>query len=112
MRLHRSREPSILRGNIRRALALARKRTHRGPLRRVVLYEKEQCGLCGEAFRALSRLALELPIEIERIDVERSAELRDRYALRVPVIEMDGRELDAARVGERELTKFVTRTPA
>lgn len=84
-----------------------RRRTHRGPLRRVVLYEKSNCHLCAETFRALARLALELPIEIERVDVEPSEALRNRYALRVPVVAVDGRELDAAGVGESELRGFL-----
>ncbi len=96
-------------GNLRRALALAFKRTQRGPLRRVLLYEKEDCGLCGEAFRALSRLALEFPLEIMRVDIGREPELFDRYALRIPVVEVDGRELDAAGVGEKAFRDFLRR---
>ena len=93
---------------LRRALALAFKRTHRGPLRRVVLYEKDDCGLCREAFRALSRLALELPIEIVRVDIARDPATFDRFALRVPVVEVDGRSLDAGGVGEKELRRFLS----
>jgi hypothetical protein len=95
------------RGNLRRALALAFRRTQRGPLQLVVLYEKEDCGLCGETFRMLSRLAHELPIEIVRVNIERDPTLSDRYALRVPVVVADRRELDAAGVGERELREFL-----
>lgn len=95
------------RGNLRRALALAFRRTPRGSPRRVVLYEKADCGLCAETFRALSRLALDLPIEIIRVDIERDERLQDRYALRIPVLEVEGRELDAAGAVERELREFV-----
>lgn len=95
------------RGNLRRALALTFKRTHRGPLRRVVLYEKQECGLCAAVFRALSRLALEHAIEIARVDIERDPALRDRYALRIPVVGVDGRELDAAGLDDDTLAAFV-----
>lgn len=95
------------RGNLHRALALAFRRTPRGPLGRVVLYEKEGCGLCRETFRALSRLALEIPLEVVRIDVERDPALLDRYALRLPVVEAGGRELDAAGVDEAGLRRFL-----
>lgn len=95
------------RGNLRRALALAFRRTQRGSPRRVVLYETAECGLCAETFRALSRLALDLPIEIIRVDIEGDDRLRDRYALRLPVLEVDGRELDAAGVGEGKLREFI-----
>lgn len=95
------------RGNLRRALALAFRRTQRGPLQRVVLYEKDGCGLCAETFRALSRLALERPLEIIRVDIERDPVL-ERYALRVPVVESGGRELDAAGVDDAELARFLS----
>jgi predicted thioredoxin/glutaredoxin len=95
------------RGNLRRALALAFKRTQRGPLRRVVLYETSDCGLCAEVFRELSRIALDEPIEIERVDIASDVALA-RYVLRVPVVVVDGRELDAAGLGEGALRGFVT----
>ncbi len=97
----------MLRGNLRRALALAFRRTHRGRLRRVVLYETEDCALCREAYRELSRLALELPLEILRVDIDSTPELRERYALRVPVVALEGRELDAAGVGESTVRRFL-----
>jgi hypothetical protein len=73
----------------------------------VVLYEKAECALCAEAFRALTRIALDVPIEIVRVDVEREGELRDRYALRVPVVSVEDREIDAAGLSERELRRLL-----
>jgi hypothetical protein len=98
------------RGDLRRALSLAFKRTQRGPLRTVLLYETAGCGLCAEAFRRLSRIALDVPIQIERVDISADPALR-RYALRVPVVATDGRELDAAGVAEVALRAFVTAPP-
>jgi hypothetical protein len=71
----------------------------------VLLYEKPECGLCTEAFRALARLSQDVPIEIVRVDVERDAALQDRFTLRVPVVLVDGREIDVAGLGERELRR-------
>ncbi len=99
------------RGDLPRALALAFKRTQRGPVRRLVLYETEGCGLCAEVFRLLSRLALEVPIEIVRVDIARDGALFKRYGLRIPVVQVGGRELDAAGVGERRLRGFVAEAP-
>ncbi|HKW78805.1 MAG TPA: glutaredoxin family protein [Candidatus Limnocylindria bacterium] len=94
-------------GNLRRALNLAFKRTPRGPVRRVLLYETEGCGLCAETFRQLSRVALDLPIEITRVDIASDPALSRRYALRVPVVAIAGREMDAAGAGEPALRGFV-----
>ena len=74
-----------------------------------MLYEREDCRLCAAAFRALSRLALEHPIEIARVDIERDPALRDRYALRIPVVAIDGRELDAAGLDDDALEAFLPR---
>ena len=96
-----------MRGDLRRALALVRKRTHRGPPHTVRLLEKPQCGLCAEAYRALRRVSLDLPLEIERVDITADAALFERYALRIPVVISGARELDVAGVGDKELARWL-----
>ena len=96
-----------MRGDLRRALALVRRRTHRGPPRRVRLYEKPDCGLCAEAYRALRRVSLDIPLDIERVDVTRDVALFDRYGLRIPVLAEGERELDLAGIDDRELTAWL-----
>lgn len=97
----------MLRGNLGRALGLVRRRTHRGEPLRVMLYEREACGLCAEAYRALRRVGLDRPLEIERIDVDRDAALRDTYALRVPVLRLGAAELDAAGLGDGAIARWI-----
>jgi hypothetical protein len=96
-----------MRGDLRRALALVRRRTHRGPPARVRLLEKHDCGLCAEVYRALHRVALDVPLDVERIDITKDPALFDRYALRIPVVTMGERELDAAGVDDRALRAWV-----
>jgi glutaredoxin-like protein DUF836 len=96
-----------MRGDLRRALALVRRRTHREPPRAVRLLEKPDCGLCAEAHRALRRVALDQPLEIERVDITKDPVLFDRYALRIPVVVFDGREIDAAGVTDKELARWL-----
>lgn len=98
-----------MRGDLRRALALVRRRTHRGPPARVRLFEKPGCGLCAETFRALHRVALDIPIEVERVDITDDPVLFDRYALRIPVVAVGERELDAAGVDDRGLRAWLRR---
>lgn len=70
--------------------------------------EKNGCHLCAEAHRALRRIALDLPLEIERVDITRlSAEVRDRYELRIPVLVAEGEELDAAGLEDAAITRWV-----
>ena len=96
-----------MRGDLRRALALVRRRTHRGAALRVRLLEKPDCGLCAEAYRALHRAALDVPVDVERVDITNDPALFDRYALRIPVITMGERELDAAGIDDRAIRTWL-----
>ena len=101
-----------MRGNLRRGLALVRRRTPRGPALAVRLYERAGCGLCAETYRVLTRIRMETPLAIERVDIERDAALTDRYALRIPVVAAGERELDAAGLEEAAIRRFLEETPA
>jgi glutaredoxin len=94
-------------GDLRRGLALVRRRTPRGPALQVVLYEKAGCGLCAEAYRALTRVRLEVPLEIERVDIEEHREHFDRYAIRIPVLRVGEHELDAAGLDDEALRRWL-----
>ena len=96
-----------MRGDLRRALALVRRRTHRGAPLAVRLFEKPDCVLCAEAYRALRRVSLDVPLDIERVDITHDAAAFDRYALRIPVLTMGERELDAAGVDDRTLASWL-----
>ena len=96
-----------MRGDLRRALALVRRRTHRETPRKVRLLEKPDCGLCAEAYRALRRVALDTPLDVDRVDITKEPALLDRYALRIPVVTMGERELDAAGVDDRAIRAWL-----
>src|SRR5206468_2932951 len=96
-----------MRGDLRRALALVRRRTHRGAPRAVRLLEKPDCGLCAEAYRALRRVSLDDPLKIDRVDITTDPALFAEYALRIPVITIGDRELDAAGIDDREIRTWL-----
>ena len=96
-----------MRGDLRRALALVRRRTHHEAPKTVRLLEKPDCGLCAEAYRALRRVALDVPLDVDRVDITKDAALFDRYALRIPVLTMGERELDAAGVDDRVIRAWL-----
>ena len=101
----------MLRGDLRRALALVRRRTHRSPPLAVRLFEKEGCHLCSEAHRALRRIALDVPLEIERVDIVTLApEVRDRYELRIPVLVAGADELDVAGLEDGAIARWLRDT--
>jgi hypothetical protein len=101
-----------MRGNLRRGLALVRRRTQRGPAIPVRLYEKPGCGLCGETYRALTRIAMDMPLAIERVDIEGDPALFDRYAIRIPVLRAGDDELDTAGLDDAAIHRWLTQLTA
>lgn len=65
----------------------------------LVLYTRRGCHLCEEAEDLLALLGV-VP---RRVDVDADAADRDRYGLRVPVLEAGGRLLAEGRFGEADL---------
>jgi glutaredoxin len=62
-------------------------------VRVVTVYSKPGCHLCVEAMTALERLRAELGFELRERDITVEEELHRAYFERIPVIELDGREL-------------------
>src|SRR2546423_7045145 len=98
---------AVLRGNLRRGLALVRLRTHRAPPLAVTLYERPGCHLCDETHRALRRIGLDRPLAVERVDISTDPVLERRYLVRIPVLAVDGRELDAAGLGDVDIAAWL-----
>jgi len=97
----------VLRGNLRRGLALVRLRTHRAPPVTVTLYERVGCHLCEETHRALRRVGLDRPLAIERVDIARDPALELRYVVRIPVLAVGTAELDAAGLPDRDIAAWL-----
>jgi hypothetical protein len=55
----------------------------------------------------LRRIALDFPLEIVRVDITREPGMFDRYALRIPVVAMGDRELDAAGLDDRAIAAWL-----
>ena len=76
---------------------------------RVTLITRTGCHLCEAAEATLRELAAELGYSYDEIDVDGSAQLRDEYSDRVPVILIDGREHGYWRVEERRFRQALAR---
>jgi len=59
----------------------------------VTLYGRPGCHLCDEARAALLRVRADVPFELREIDIDGDDELPRAYLQRIPVIEIDGREV-------------------
>jgi len=59
----------------------------------VVLYAREGCRLCDEARAVIERVRASVAFAFEEVDIERDDDLLRDYGIRIPVVEVDGREL-------------------
>jgi glutaredoxin len=75
----------------------------------VTLITRAGCHLCADAETVLRRLAAELGYRYAEVDVDGSAELRDEYSDRVPVILVDGKEHGYWRVEEQRFRRALAR---
>lgn len=77
--------------------------------RRLTLYTRQGCHLCEEMKRILRQLAGEIAFEVEEIDVDGSADFREKFGEEVPVLFIDGRKAFKYRVTAGELRKQLRR---
>ena len=58
----------------------------------VTVYTRATCGLCRTAEAVVADVA-DGVADVEHVDIDADAALRERYTVRVPVIAVDGEEL-------------------
>lgn len=78
---------------------------------RLTLYSGPGCSLCDKAKLLVERVAQDVPLEVEEVDITQDAALYDRYRYAIPVIALDGREVMAGKVTEFWLRKALRGEP-
>jgi glutaredoxin len=76
---------------------------------KLILYSRQDCCLCDEMKAIIREVALTIPLEIEVIDVDESAELREKLGAEVPVLFIDGRKAFKYRVTKEEIKKAISK---
>jgi glutaredoxin len=59
---------------------------------KLTLYSRQDCCLCDEMKAIIGEVALTMPLELEVIDIDDSAALREKFNDEVPVLFIDGRK--------------------
>lgn len=75
------------------------------PPPRITLVTRAGCHLCEEARQIVDRVATELEVGFEELDFDDHPELPAKYTELVPVLLVDGREIDHWRVDEQRLRR-------
>lgn len=81
-------------------------------MRTVVLYGREGCHLCDEARSVIEAVRARTPFAFEEIDIESSDALLRDYAIRIPVVTVDGEERFEISVDPEELAAILREAEA
>ena len=77
--------------------------TATAPETRITLYSRLGCHLCEEAMVVVQRVAADLGVGFEEIDIDTDPDLLDRFGEEIPVTFVDGVQHDYWRVDETRL---------
>lgn len=80
-------------------------------MRRVTLYTGPGCSLCDKAEALILKVAAEVPLTLEKVDISSQAELNERYRLTIPVVAIDGEVALEGKISEFWLRKALAGEP-
>ncbi len=72
------------------------------------MYSRRRCGLCDEAREVVEAVARSTPLEFEEVFIDGDDDLELRYGIRIPVIEVAGREAFELTVDAGALAELVS----
>ena len=76
---------------------------------KLTLYSRADCCLCDEMKAAIRQVTAKLPLELQEIDVDSDAQLKQLYGDEVPVLFIDGRKAFKYRVTAKQLKRRLAR---
>jgi glutaredoxin len=82
-------------------------RQPRGKPVQVVVYTRQGCHLCDEAWQMLQEMQRRFTLRLEKVDVDSAADLRQLYGERVPVLVVNGKERMWGRINRVLLERQV-----
>ena len=71
---------------------------------RLVLYSRSDCCLCDEMKTIVRQVGQKTSLDVEEIDVDSSADLREKYGEEVPVLFINGRKAFKYRLTAKQLS--------
>ncbi|MCM3718251.1 glutaredoxin family protein [Fictibacillus phosphorivorans] len=74
----------------------------------LIFYTKEHCPLCDKAHNLLKDLQKEITFNIKTVDIYKDDTLLEKYGLMIPVIEVDGTEIDYGIISIDKVKKALT----
>ena len=75
----------------------------------LLLYSRKDCCLCDEMKKVIRRVADNMPLALEEIDIDSAPESRDQYGDEIPVLFINGRKAFKYQVTARQLEARICR---
>jgi len=75
----------------------------------VKLYMRQRCHLCEEAKEMLEDLQQNWEFEIVEVDIDQDDRLVEAYGITIPVIEVDGEEVQAGIIHKKSIIEAFSR---
>ena len=89
-------------------MAPDRRSYHDVSVHSVRMYSRRRCGLCDEARAVILALRRRAPFEFDEVFIDGDDGLELEYGLRVPVVEVDGKERFEYRVDQDTLASALS----
>lgn len=76
-------------------------------LLKVIFYTKEVCSLCEDAKALLLMFQQDYSFEVEDRDIYSNDAWLEKYQLRIPVVEVNGKQIDCEEMNYETLEQFL-----
>ncbi|MDL4839300.1 glutaredoxin family protein [Aquibacillus rhizosphaerae] len=76
-------------------------------MKQVILYTKKNCPLCEEAKQLLLMLQKDSVFVLNEVDIYEDDNLLEKYQLMIPVVEVDGIEVDYGQINMEQLLQYI-----
>ncbi|WP_099361816.1 glutaredoxin family protein [Fredinandcohnia onubensis] len=73
----------------------------------VTMYSKENCSLCTKAEQVIEELSGEFPLVLNEIDIYKDDVLLEKYQIMIPVIEIDGTEVEYGIIHKEVIQEYL-----
>lgn len=75
----------------------------------IIFYTKEVCSLCDDAEALLSAFETDYPHTLEKRDIHTKDEWLEKYQLLIPVIEINGEQLNCEEIKYDSIQKLLNK---
>ena len=73
------------------------------------LYTRNRCPLCDKAKKIIIELAEEWDFQYVEYDIAESDDLTEKYGLMIPVVDIDGEEIQYGQIDKRTIMQGLMR---